>query len=64
LVNVTVPWGTAAPVKAGVTTAVKATCWLTVDEPGADERVVVVVVAATTSVWVAGVPDVKFESPL
>jgi hypothetical protein len=63
-VKVTLPVGTAVPVKAGVTTAVKATCWLTVDELGTDERAVVVLVAATTSVRVAAVPDVKLASPL
>jgi hypothetical protein len=62
-VKVTVPLGTAVPVNEGVTTAVKATCWLTVDELGTDERVVVVLVAATTSVCVAGAPDVKLASP-
>jgi len=47
LVKVTVPVGKAVPVNVGVTTAVKATCWLTVEEAGADERVAVVPEADT-----------------
>jgi hypothetical protein len=47
--KVTVPVGLAEPaVKAGVTTAVKFTCWLTVGALGRDERVVVVPDLVTT----------------
>jgi hypothetical protein len=42
LVKDTVPVGAAEPLKAGVTTAVKVTCWLTVGALGTDEIAVVV----------------------
>ena len=45
--KVTVPVGTAVPANVGATTAVKATCWLTVEEAGVDERVAVVPEADT-----------------
>ena len=62
--NTTVPAGLVVPVKEGVTVAVNATCWLTVEAFGVDVRLVVVLVEFTTSEKVPGVPEVKLESPL
>ena len=66
LVKVTVPVGLAVPaVKAGVTVAVKDTCWLVAEGSGEDTTVVVVPAADTTSApLVTAVPVAKFESPL
>jgi len=64
-VKVTVPVGTADPVNAGVTVAVKDTCWFVVDGAGDDTTPVVVLAAETTSApLVAAARPEKFESPL
>jgi hypothetical protein len=65
LVNVTVPLGLVPPaVKAGVTVAVKVTCWFTAEELGEDTSVVVVLAEVTISETVPAVPAEKFWSPL
>jgi len=46
-VKTTVPVGLAVPENAGVTTAVKVTCWLTPELVGDDVRLVVVAAAFT-----------------
>ena len=62
--KVTVPLGNAAPAKVGVTTAVKLTCWFTVEEAGEEVREVVVPDAVTTSERDVTVPVPKLASPL
>ena len=61
-VKVTEPVGTIEPVTAGVTVAVKVTCWLTAEGDGDAMTVVVVLVPATTCVVVPA-PFVKLVSP-
>jgi len=59
------PVGLAAPAKAGVTVAVKATDWFTAEGDGAETSAVVVLAAVTNSAeLVAAVRPEKFESPL
>ena len=61
----TVPVGLVAPaVKAGVTVAVKATDWLTLEGLGDDTRLVVVEAALMTWLRMLEVADLKFGSPL
>jgi hypothetical protein len=63
LEKTTVPVGFAGVVpalNAGVTVAVKATCWLTPEGLGEEPRLVVVVEAVTTSSKVPGTPARKF----
>jgi hypothetical protein len=62
--NTTVPWGTAVPLKAGVTTAVKFTGWFTTGAAGEDDTVVDVPEAWTITPMLAVVPVGKFESAL
>jgi hypothetical protein len=63
-VKTTVPVGLAVPVVPGVTTAVKATDWLTPELAGNDESVVVVEVALTGCESRLEVPLLKFEFEL
>jgi hypothetical protein len=63
-VKTTVPVGLAVPVNPGVTTAVKATDWLTPEAAGNDERLVVVVVAVTGWERTLEVPLLKLEFEL
>jgi hypothetical protein len=63
LEKTTVPVGFAGVVptlNAGVTVAVKATCWLTAEGLGEEATLVVVVEAVTTSSEVPGTPARKF----
>jgi hypothetical protein len=61
--KVTVPVGSVEPVTPGTMTALKLTCWLTVEAAGTEFSVTVVVGAPT--VWsVVPEPDRKFASPL
>ena len=65
--KVTVPVGKVNPESdtEGVTTAVKLTAWLTADGAGVSGDIAtVVLVPVTFCIAVAGVPAVKFESPL
>jgi hypothetical protein len=65
-VKVTVPVGNVEPVKAGVTVAVKLTCWFTDDGLGVALVMAVVVdaVVTTSAAAVTPLPVLKFESPL
>jgi hypothetical protein len=59
--KLTDPVGTAVPaVKVGVTVAVNATGWLTVEALGVDTTLVVVASFVTTWLTVGAVPDEKF----